>query len=184
MSLDSDNALLVQLLFDFGLIDGPAVIDWADAQIVALASPPSRLIELSTTPVARTADLLSHLSALALGADYWDAFRALLGLLYEGIALHPERTQLFNNEVYSRLVRAPPVRAIPSDLPSDLEFFYTFGDKLDLARRRIFGDFHTVVHEYLAHLQAFERFKRVPSGLVLEDKASSEWPIALGQPES
>jgi len=43
--------------------------------VSALDSPPPALLELAVTPISRTADLLSQLSALAAGAGYWEAFR-------------------------------------------------------------------------------------------------------------
>src|SRR5438105_7894522 len=99
MSSLCQDALLVRMMFDYGLITGPAIIDWADAQILALDSPMPKLLELSTTPVSRTADLLSHLSALADDADYWEAFRVVLAFLYERIASRPESTERFASEV-------------------------------------------------------------------------------------
>src|SRR2546425_5390685 len=126
------DAQRVSLMFQFGLIRGQAVVDWADSQIIALDSPPPTLIELSTTPISRTADLLSHLGALASGADYWEAFRMVLGLFYQRVASHPERTGRLASELYSRLVSTWP-RMVPDETPMDLQFLYEFDLALEVA---------------------------------------------------
>src|ERR1043166_1880954 len=174
------DAQLIRLLFEYGLTKGENIIRWADAQIVAHASPPQALIELSMTPVSRTGDLLSHLNTLAGKADYWEPFNALLGLLYERIASRPESTDRFASEVYCRLITTAQLRLVPSDLPPHLRFLCEFSDKFDLAQQGIRGNPEDVIREYLANLQSFEKFGRVPFGLDLQGGVAREWPVGFG----
>src|SRR6266404_4133567 len=81
----SQDAQCLWLMLEHGLATGKDVVDWADSHISALDSPPPALLDLAVTPISRTADLLSQLSALAAGADYWEAFRVVLGLEYDRI---------------------------------------------------------------------------------------------------
>ena len=175
----AQDAQLLKLLFQYGLIPSHAIINWADAQIISLSSPPAQLIELSTTPDSRTADLLSHLGALAADADYWEAFRAVLGFVAEAVSSHRETAVQSANKLYCFVVTTGPARSMPFDLPEDLQFLYRFLNDWDVAHTGIRGEPNALLEQFITRLQSFERFKRVPSGLVLEGRTSREWPIGF-----
>ena len=105
----------------------------------------------------------------------------ILGLLYDRVAPHPECTERLASELYSRMVRAAPIRSLPDDVPKDLRFIYEFPDALELGQLDIRRKSpKMVVKEFLEKLQSFEKFKDVPAGLVAKEGAEGEWPLGFG----
>jgi hypothetical protein len=147
----SKDAKRVSLMLQYGFMTSQAVVDWADAQIVALDSP------LAATPVSRTADLLSHLAALASDAEYWEAFRVILGSLSERLASRPNEAILSAwNNLYCTMVATAPTN--PWDVPTEFQFIYSLLVALDGAEYER-GRREWVLHEFLAKLRTFEKFK-------------------------
>jgi len=146
------DAQRMSLMLQFGLASGADVIGWADSEIVALDLASGPLLELSTTPPANTCDLLSHLRALASGADFWAAFRTVLGPLQDHIASNPARTEYFANELYRTASSFDS-----GEVPKDLSFLHRFDDAFSLAREGTYGRPEDVLREFLAELGRYKR---------------------------
>jgi hypothetical protein len=127
------------------------VVRWADAQIMALDSASGSLLELSTTSPSKTGDLLSHLRVLASGADFWSAFRAVLGPLHDHISSNPSRAEYFANELYRTAISFDS-----GEVPKDLSFVYRFDDAFSIAREGTYGRPEDVFREFLAELARFK----------------------------
>lgn len=147
----SQDAQRLSLMLQYGVLSGADVVRWADSQIVAQDSPSDALIELATTPTSQIADQLSHLRALASGADFWEAFRVLLGALHAHLTVHPERAEDIASEL-SRTV----LWSDPGDVPGDLGFIYHFDDAFSHAREGIYGEPEAVLHEFRCELEKFK----------------------------
>ena len=146
------DAQRMSFMLQYGLASGVDVVKWADSQIIALDSPPGTLIDLSMTPPGQTADLLSHLRALASGADIWAAFRAVLGLLHDYVVSRPSQAEHVANE----LLRT--AAWIDSEgMPEDLRFLYHFDDAFFLARDGSFGRTEDVLQDFLRDLARFRK---------------------------
>jgi hypothetical protein len=141
----------MSLMLQYGLTTGSGVVQWADAQIIALDSASGSLLELSTTPPSKTGDLVSHLRVLASGADYWSAFRAVLGPLHDHIASNPSRAEYFANLLYRTVISFDS-----AEVPKDLSFIDRFDDAFSLAREGIYGRPDDVLREFLAELERFK----------------------------
>jgi hypothetical protein len=152
MTAISQDAQRMSLMLQYGLVSGVEVVRWADSQIVALDSPPESLIGLSTTPPSQIADLLSHLRALASGADFWAAFREILGSLHDHVASKPTEAEHFANELYRTAVWFAP-----GDVPKDLSFVHRFDDAFSLARGGTYGQTEDVLRDFLSELERFKR---------------------------
>ncbi len=139
-------------MLQYGLASGIDVVKWADSQIIALDSPPGSLIDLSMTPTGQSADLLSHLRALASGADVWAAFRAVLGPLHDYVAARPSQAEDF---AYELLRTAAWIN--PEGMPEDLRFLYHFDDAFFLARDGSFGRTEDVLQDFLRELARFRK---------------------------
>ena len=150
MSAIAQEAQRMSLLFEIGVIDAGSVIDWADSQIVAADSPPTSLIELSTTSSERVGDIISHLHTLAQGADFWPAFRSALSTLHEHVSTHPNDAGRVAGELYRRAAFTAP-----SSIPPDLRFLYRYGDAFDLAHQGVYGDMSAVRKEFICELEKF-----------------------------
>lgn len=150
MSAIAQEAQRLSLLFEIGVIDAGSVIDWADSQIVAVDSPPIPLIELSATSSERVGDIISHLHALARGADFWRAFRSALSTLHGHVSAHPSDTERIAGELYRRAVFTAP-----GNIPDDLSFLYRYGDAFDLAHQGVYGEISAVRKEFICELEKF-----------------------------
>ena len=142
------DALRVSLLFDYAVIKPTDVTEWADAQIIALQSVPDRLIELSTTPPDRTADIVSHLHELGQGGNFLQAFRACLGELHQYLVSSPHECERIANILYRTICEH-------NDLPQEFNFLYRYDDGFALARENVYGDFATLRHEFINDLARF-----------------------------
>ena len=142
----------MSFMLQYGLASGVDVVKWADAQIIALDSPPGSLIDLSMTPTGQTADLLSHLRALASGADIWAAFREVLGPLHDYVGSKPSQAE----DVACELLRTA-AWIDPEGMPEDLHFLYHFDDAFFLAKDGSFGRPEDVVRDFLTELARFRK---------------------------
>jgi hypothetical protein len=139
----AQDAQRISLLFQYGALDASSVVTWADNAIVALDSPPDALVDLSLAAPASTAEILSCLHRLSLGADFWSALRSAVPALRNFIAQDPERAERIAGHllvtVYSFDVK---------DVPKDFHFIYRFDDAFSLAREDIYGDLKAVCREF------------------------------------
>ncbi len=161
------------LMLQFGVANGEDIVRWADSQIIALDSPPESLIDLSTTPPSQIADQLTYLHALASGADYWAAFRRMLGHLHDYLAANPGRAQDIANGLFRTAERSPM-----GDLPKDLSFVYRIDEAFSLANDGIYGKPEAVLRDFLSELAKFKGEVMLSgtadSGPLQESPASSE----------
>jgi hypothetical protein len=125
MSALAQDALRMSLMLHFGLADGVEVVRWADSQIIALDSPPASLIELSTTRTSQIDDLLSHLRALASGANFWAAWSTMMGPLRDYLTLRPERAADVGSQLKALVSRADLWAALTMTLSSLQDYLYS-----------------------------------------------------------
>lgn len=150
MPPNTQEAQTLKLLLQFGVIGAKEVIAWADSHFIDSALPSEVLLELSTTNPCNTADVLSCLKRLSVGADFWDAFRCTLPQLRDYLTKHPDRAESIANHLYLTACASSE-----SEVPSDLKFAYRFDDAFLLARAGISGDLDTVYDEFIRELDKF-----------------------------
>ena len=146
----TQDAQKVSLLFQFGVLDASAVIAWADTAIVQMEPPPDALIELSTTPPDRTADILSCLHRICSGAEFWPALRSTLPHIREFILAYPDRAAAIANDLFLTVCSFGI-----SEVPDDLHFVYRFDDAFSLAHEGTYGEPETVYREFVHELEKF-----------------------------
>jgi hypothetical protein len=144
----AQDAKRLSLLFDYGVAAVREVIDWADAEIVALDSPPDALIELASTRPTDAAAIISHLHTLSEGAEFWPAFRAALARIYQHVVAHPGDAGRIANDIYRTVLML-------SDVPNEFSFVYHFDDAFSLAQEGTFGDEEMVRKEFIEELRKF-----------------------------
>jgi len=150
MALDPTEANRIRLLFFFGVVTPEQVIAWSNAQIEALADPPTALFELSSTCPSNTGGIITNLTALSCDGDYWKSLRAAMPQIYEHVEAHPDDAERLANELYLSVVRSSP-----DDVPNEFKFIYRFDDAFTLAREGIYGNPLAVHEEFLSELHLF-----------------------------
>ncbi|HLX70536.1 MAG TPA: hypothetical protein VKV04_12995 [Verrucomicrobiae bacterium] len=144
----TQDAKRLSLLFDYGVAAAREVIDWADSQIVALDSPPDALMQLAVTRPDDTGAIISHLHALSTEAEFWSAFRAVLGRLHRHVVSHPDDAARIATHLYRTAVML-------SKVPREFSFIYGYDDAFVLAKDGTYGDADTVLKEFTEDLQRF-----------------------------
>jgi hypothetical protein len=144
----ADEAKRFSILLEFHMPVGEDVVAWADSQIAASDAPCKPLLDLSTKSPQRTPEMLSHLHALAAGADSWSALRVAVPRLREHLLSHPEGAEGIAHGLFHMAVSA-------SDVPPDFKFACRFDDAFHLARERVFGNVESVRREFLDELARF-----------------------------
>ena len=152
MTAIAQDAQRQSLLFDYGVASAEDVIHWADSKIVEMDSPPDALIELSTTAPDHTADIISLLHRLREGADFWLAFRLVLGQLHDYVTNHPARAESIANHLF-----LTACAFYPAEIPADLQFLYRFDDAFSLARTGTYGEPDTVYKEFISELGRYKQ---------------------------
>jgi hypothetical protein len=147
----AQDAERMSLLLQYGVASGDDVVSWADSLITRLDSSPDSLLELSTTAPSKTADLLSCLRRLSVGADFWTALRSAIPRLRDYVAAHPDRAEGIANHLFLTVCSFSAL-----DVPDDLHFLYRFDDAFSLAREGTYGTPETVLQEFLHELDKFK----------------------------
>jgi|ERR1051326_4791559 hypothetical protein len=145
----AQDAKRMSFLFHYGVLDGLAVIAWADAAIVQMDSPPDALLELSTTAPEQTADLLSYLDRLSSGAESWSALKSAIPRIRDFVASRPDRAEAIANQLFLTGCYGA------GDVPEDLRFIFRYDDAFSLAREGQYGDTQTVYQEFLHEMERF-----------------------------
>jgi trans-aconitate methyltransferase len=143
----AQDAERLSLLFHYGVASDREVIEWPDAQIVALDSPPDALMQLAVTRPGDTAAIMSHLHTLSADAEFWPAFRAALARIHQHVVAHPGDAERIANDIYRTVLMF-------SDVPDEFTFVYHFDDAFSLARDGTFDE-ATVLKEFTDELQKF-----------------------------
>lgn len=98
----ANAAKQLSLLLNLGVVTAHEVIAWAESQILETEfSAP--LLDLSTTDATRIGEVISHLNRLSEGANFWEAFRAMLPRLHEHLLAHPSEADRVNFIVHQTL---------------------------------------------------------------------------------
>ncbi|MDB6016486.1 MAG: hypothetical protein JWR19_975 [Pedosphaera sp.] len=146
----AQDAKRLSLLFDFGVIAEREVIEWADSQIVALASPPDALMQLAVTPPNKTEDIITHLHTLGVEAEFCSAFTAALAQLHDHLVSHPADAERIAPDLFNTIY------ALQTDIPDEFRFVNRYDDAFDLAKSGVCGDTETLRKEFIDELQKFK----------------------------
>lgn len=143
----SQDAMRMSLLFQFGAVRGDEIIKWADEKVIDLDPLPDALLELVQTTPENTADIISCLHQLSLGAGYWEALRQSLGWLHDFICSNPAQAERIASTLYYAVTCEGS-----GEIPSDLLFVLSYDDAFSLARDGVYGSRETVLAEFIAEL--------------------------------
>ncbi|NBR86755.1 MAG: hypothetical protein EBS84_14980 [Proteobacteria bacterium] len=119
----------MNFLFRFGAVGGDEVVGWADVKVTDPSPIPDALLDLVQTAPKNTAAIISHLTNLSRGADYWSAFRQTLGLLHDYLVVNRSE-----GERIARALYCFGISEHASDVPDDLNFIFCCDDGFSLVR--------------------------------------------------
>jgi hypothetical protein len=145
-----DEAVRRWLQIQLGVTTPKKVIDWVDGAIAGMDRPPSALIELSTADVNRTETVISALTELGNGADYWAAFRGALGDAHTFLTTNPGDGERVAQRIYGIVARSA------RDVPGEFNGLYRWEDAFYLAREGVYGSEQQVLEQLMDELSSFK----------------------------
>lgn len=168
MSSVSQEATRESLLFDIGIRSAPDVIAWADRMIVKEEKPHPLLIELSTTSPERTDFVLSYLSGLKIGGDFWSALSDALSSVHDYVAAHRAEAERVAGALFFS------VCCRKEKLPEEFSFLYHFDDAFYLGREGIYGSEKAVYDDFVSELRRFKKEPNQAPATVFKKQGQSE----------
>ena len=156
MSSIAQEATRESFLFDIGVRSSADIIAWADRMIEREEKPHALLIELSTTSPERTDYVLSYLSRLCSGGDFWLAFREALPSVYEFVVARPTEAERIAGSLFFT------THCRSGTIPDEFSFIYHFEDAFYLGREGVYGSEKAVYEDFLSELSSFRNEPKAP----------------------